>query len=55
VHFLLAANLLWASSTTTTVYSVHNGVALPAARVVVIGVPVVLLSGFWWLRTRRGK
>jgi hypothetical protein len=53
VHVLPAAGLVWASS--TTVYSVHNGVALPAARVVVIGVPVVLLSGFWWLRTRRGK
>ncbi len=32
--------------------SVHQGVPLPAARVVVIAVPVTLLLLFTWLRRR---
>lgn len=55
VHVYLAAARSWAAGTTTTVFSVHNGVALPAARVIVIAVPVVLLTGLWWVMKHRGK
>lgn len=55
MHVYLAAARSWAAGTTTTVFSVHNGVALPAARVIVIAVPVVLLTGLWWVMKHRGK
>jgi hypothetical protein len=41
----------WAS----TVLYVHKGVALPAARVIVIAVPVIILSGLWWMLRHRGR
>jgi branched-subunit amino acid ABC-type transport system permease component len=47
--------MLRAVNTSTTVQFVHNGVALPAARVVVIAVPIIILTGLWWLVNRRGK
>lgn len=45
---------LWAT-TSTTVAHVHNGAVLPYARVVVILVPLVILTGLWWLTTHRGR
>lgn len=46
---------LWAASTSTTVLHVHNGAVLPYARVVVVLIPVVILTGLWWLTTHRGR
>ena len=37
---------------TTTLLNPHRGAALPAARVVVVMIPLVLLSIFLWLRRR---
>jgi hypothetical protein len=37
------------------VKSVHRGVVLWAGRIIVIGVPTVLITGVWWTLTRRGK
>jgi hypothetical protein len=34
---------------------VHNGSALPAARVVVVAVPIIILTGLWWLMKHRGN
>lgn len=39
--------------TTTTVVSVHRGSILPAARVIVIGVPVTFALLYWLLIARR--
>ncbi|MGC1419811.1 MAG: hypothetical protein WA786_06810 [Acidimicrobiales bacterium] len=51
----LAAVRFWSAGTTTTLSSVHNGAALPAARVVVVLVPLVLLAGLWWVTKHRGR
>jgi len=45
---------LWAS-TSTTVAHVHNGAVLPYARVVVVVIPLIILSGLWWLVVHRGR
>ena len=46
VHgFLLA-------SAATTTFDVHRGAALPAARVVVIVIPLLALFAFWFLVVR---
>ena len=50
----LATVRLWAS-TSTTVAHVHDGAVLPYARVVVIVIPLVILSGLWWLVVHRGR
>ncbi len=42
----------WAATAIDPIGSVHRGVPLPAARVVVIAVPVTLLLLFTWLRRR---
>ncbi|MGA2295328.1 MAG: hypothetical protein ABSG24_08925 [Acidimicrobiales bacterium] len=51
----LAAARFWSAGTTTTLSSVHDGAALPAARVVVVLVPLVLLTGLWWVTKHRGR
>ncbi len=38
--------------TTTTLVNLHRGAALPAARVVVVLVPLALLAIYLWLRRR---
>ncbi len=38
--------------TTNTIVNLHRGAALPAARVVVVLVPLALLSIYLWLRRR---
>jgi hypothetical protein len=43
----------FAALTTTTVFNVHRGSALPAARVVVIAVPSTALLVYAWLSSRR--
>jgi hypothetical protein len=55
VHVYPAIAWLWSAGTTTTLSSVHNGAALPAARVVVVLVPLVLLTGLWWVTKHRGR
>ena len=50
-----AVSMLSALSTTTTNPIVHQGSALPAARVVIIAVPTVALTVLWWLTRRSGK
>ncbi len=40
----LARGLLLVASTTTTTYDPHRGAAFPAARVIVLGVPIILLT-----------
>jgi branched-subunit amino acid ABC-type transport system permease component len=46
---------LWTRRWASTVLYVHKGDALPAARVVVIAVPVIILGGLWWMLRRRGR
>lgn len=38
--------------TLTTLVNIHRGAPLPAARVIVVLVPLALLSIFLWLRRR---
>ena len=52
---ITTAGLVWASGASTTISYIHKGVALPAARVIVIAVPLIVLSGLWWLVNRRGR
>jgi len=47
--------MLFAALTSTTLFSVHRGVALPAARVVVLAIPTLAIIIFFWLTRRRGK
>ncbi|MGA2968495.1 MAG: hypothetical protein ABSE75_01655 [Acidimicrobiales bacterium] len=54
VRSLVASGVIRAVNTSTTVRFVHNGSALPAARVVVVTVPIIILTGLWWLTKRRG-
>jgi hypothetical protein len=51
----LAVSLFSALSTTTTNPIVHQGSALPAARVVIIAVPTIALTALWWLTRHRGR
>lgn len=44
-----------ALSTTTTVVSVHRGVVLPEARVIVIVVPVAVFCVYWFVLRTRGR
>jgi hypothetical protein len=39
--------------TTTTVTNVHHGSILPAARIIVIGVPTTFAFLYWFLIVRR--
>jgi len=55
VHLLLASVWLWTVNTSTTVPNVHGGAVVPEARVVVVAVPLIILTGFWWLVKHRGK
>lgn len=45
--------MLLATLTSTTLSSVHRGVALPAARVVVLAIPTLAVITFFWLTRRR--
>jgi hypothetical protein len=45
----------WAIRLASTVLYVHKGEALPAARVIVIAVPVIILTGLWWMLRHRGR
>ncbi len=55
VSVVAASGVLWALRASSTALYVHKGVALPAARVIVIAVPVVILTGLWWLLHHRGQ
>jgi len=44
-----------AFTTTTTIVSVHRGVVLPEARVIVIVVPVTLFCVYWFVLRKRGR
>jgi len=50
----VAHTLLLASSTTTT-FNVHRGAVLPAARFVVILIPSLALTVFWFLVVRPNR
>jgi hypothetical protein len=41
--------------TTTTLVSVHRGVVLPEARVIVIAVPVSVFCIYWFVLRKRGR
>jgi hypothetical protein len=41
--------------TTTTVVSVHRGVVLPEARIIVIAVPVTVFCVYWFVLRKRGR
>lgn len=41
--------LVWAATTITTVFNVHRGAALPAARIIVIAVPATAAILYWYL------
>ncbi|MHB1087194.1 MAG: hypothetical protein ACYC19_00335 [Acidimicrobiales bacterium] len=47
--------LFMASSTTSTLFNVHRGQALPAARAVVVFVPLMALLFYWSVVRRRRK
>jgi hypothetical protein len=47
--------LIEAFNTTTTIVSVHRGVVLPEARIIVIAVPVTLFSIYWFVLRKRGR
>jgi len=55
VSIPVVASMRVALSTTTTNPIVHQGSALPAARVVVLAVPIVALTTLWWLNRRSRK
>jgi hypothetical protein len=55
VHSLFASSWLGSVNTSTTVRDVHGGAVLPEARVIVVAVPLIILTGFWWLVKHRGK
>jgi hypothetical protein len=40
---------------TTTTLSVHRGVVLPEARVIVIAVPVIVFCIYWFVLRPRGR
>ena len=42
-------------TTTTTIVSVHRGVVLPEARVIVIAVPVTLFCIYWFVLRKRAR
>ena len=44
-----------ALATTTTIASVHRGVVLPEARVIVIAVPVTVFCLYWFVLRKRGR
>jgi hypothetical protein len=44
-----------AFTTTTTIVSVHRGVVLPEARIIVIAVPVTLFGVYWFVLRNRGR
>jgi hypothetical protein len=48
-------DLLAASSTTSTLFNVHRGAALPAARFVVVSVPLMALLFYWSVVRRKRK
>ena len=41
--------------TTTTTVGVHRGVVLPEARIIVIGVPVIVFCVYWFVLRARGR
>ncbi len=47
------SGLIEAFTTTTTIVSVHRGVVLPEARVIVIAVPVVVFCIYWFVLRKR--
>jgi hypothetical protein len=42
-------------ATTTTIVSVHRGVVLPEARVIVVAVPVIVFAVYWFVLRPRGR
>jgi hypothetical protein len=49
------SGLIEAFNTTTTIVSVHRGVVLPEARVIVIVVPVAVFSIYWFVLRKRPR
>ncbi len=49
------SGLIVALNTTTTIVSVHRGVVLPEARVIVIAVPVTVFSIYWFVLRKRAR
>ena len=45
--------LISALSTTTTIASVHRGVVLPEARIIVLVVPVTVFGIYWFVLRKR--
>ena len=49
------SGLIEAFTTTTTIVSVHRGVVLPEARVIIVVVPVTVFSIYWFVLRKRGR
>ena len=49
------SSLIEAFNTTTTIVSVHRGVVLPEARIIVIAVPVIVFCVYWFVLRPRGR
>jgi hypothetical protein len=49
------SGLMSVLATTTTIVSVHRGVVLPEARVIVIVVPVTVFCVYWFLLRKRPR
>ena len=47
--------IIEAFTTTTTIVSVHRGVVLPEARVIVIAVPATVFCIYWFVLRKRGR
>jgi hypothetical protein len=49
------SGLIDAFTTTTTIVSVHRGVVLPEARVIIIVVPVTVFCIYWFVLRKRPR
>ena len=49
------SGLIDAFNTTTTIVSVHRGVVLPVARVIIIVVPVTVFCIYWFVLRKRPR
>jgi len=47
--------MLLGALTSTTLVNVHRGVALPAARVVVLAIPTLAIIIYFWLTRQRDR
>jgi hypothetical protein len=47
--------VLFFAATTTTIFNPHRGIPFPAARFIIVAVPVILGFCFWFFALRKRK